>query len=248
MGSVFPSVPGLDVNGLIYRYTTIKNTEDSMKVHVGNLNAEGEGYIFRETDDWSGLPGNTITKSFSVGNTPSAAWGAGSIEVEGQGSVDNASVIYSYRVDECYDPQLNPGCAGYVEPVPTVVEVVVYDALDDDSVTSALDNDTEFKYDSDGNRIVDEEDEEEKTNLEKGLSATDNALTLFKTQGQADLIMAINLQTNIAMYYNSSINGGVYKDNNTLADSKLPDNPKAFRNHLAQQLLHEELMQLQYKQ
>jgi hypothetical protein len=248
MGSVFPSVPGLDVNGLIYRYTTIKNTEDSMKVHVGNLNAEGEGYIFRETDDWSGLPGNTITKSFSVGNTPSAAWGAGSIEVEGQGSVDNASVIYSYRVDECYDPQLNPGCAGYVEPVPTVVEVVVYDALDDDSVTSALDNDTEFKYDSDGNRIVDEEDEEEKTNLEMGLTATENALTLFKTQGQADIIMAINLQTNIAMYYNSSINGGVYKDNNTLADSKLPDNPKAFRNHLAQQLLHEELMQLQYKQ
>jgi len=246
MGSVFPSVPGLDVNGLIYRYTTIKNTEDNMKVHVGNLNAEGEGYIFRETDDWSGLPGNTITKSFSVGNTPSAAWGAGSIEVEGQGSVDNASVIYSYRVDECYDPQLNPGCAGYVEPVPPVVEVVVYDALDDDSVTSALDNDTEFKYDSDGNRIVDEEDEE-KNNLEKGLSATENALTLFKTQGQADLIMAINLQTNIAMYYNSSINGGVYKDNNTLADSKLPDNPKAFRNHLAQQLLHEELMQLQYK-
>lgn len=248
MGSVFPSVPGLDVNGLIYRYTTIKNTEDSMKVHVGNLNAEGEGYIFRETDDWSGLPGNTITKSFSVGNTPSAAWGAGSIKVEGQGSVDNASVIYSYRVDECYDPQLNPSCSGYVEPVPTVVEVVVYDALDDDSVTSTLDNDTEFKYDSDGNRIVDEEDEEEKTNLEMGLSATDNALTLIKTQGQADLIMAINLQTNITMYYNSSINGGVYKDSNTLADSNLPDNPKAFRNHLAQQLLHEELMQLQYKQ
>ena len=81
-----------------------------------------------------------------------------------------------------------------------------------------------------------------------GLSATDNALTLIKTQGQADLIMAINLQTNITMYYNSSINGGVYKDSNTLADSNLPDNPKAFRNHLAQQLLHEELMQLQYKQ
>ena len=35
-----------------------------MKVHVGNHNANGDGYTFRETDDWSGVPGNTIVKSF----------------------------------------------------------------------------------------------------------------------------------------------------------------------------------------
>ena len=64
MGSVLPDASGIDINGLFYRYTTVKNPEDDMKVHVGNLNANGDGYIFRETDDWSGVPSNTIVKSF----------------------------------------------------------------------------------------------------------------------------------------------------------------------------------------
>ena len=246
MPSVFPSATGLDVNGLIYRYTTVKNVEDNMKVHVGNLNASGSGYTFRETDDWSGLPSNTITKSFSLGNIPAAAWGAGSIEVEGTGQVTNPVVIYNYRIDECYDPQLNPACSGYVKPVPVVVEVDIYDALEDSTVVEVLDEDTEFKYDEDGNRIIEDKEEKKVSRLEMGLIASANALTMFKVQGQAEIINQINLQTDLAMYYNSSINGGFYKDSNSLADSNLPDNPKAFRNHLAQQLRHEEMVQLQY--
>ena len=62
MGNILPSGSGLDINGLIYRYKTVKNTEDDMKVHIGNKNADGAGYIFRETDDWSGVPSNTILK------------------------------------------------------------------------------------------------------------------------------------------------------------------------------------------
>ena len=60
--------------------------------------------------------------------------------------------------------------------------------------------------------ILSEEEEEEDTRLEMGLTASANALTLFKTQGQSDIIMAINQQTNINMYYNATINGGVYAD------------------------------------
>ena len=55
MPSVLPDIAGLDVNGLLYRYTTVKNPEDDMKVHVGNHNANGDGYTFRETDDWLSL-------------------------------------------------------------------------------------------------------------------------------------------------------------------------------------------------
>ena len=246
MADVFPSATGLDVNGLIYRYTTVKNTADAMKVHVGNLKGQGEGYIFRETDDWSGLPGNTITKSFVLPNIPSASWGNGSIEVEGFGSVKNPVVIYNYRLDECYDPQLNPACSGYVKPVPEIVKIEIYDALDDDAVSTALDSDTNFKYDQDGNRIFDEDDEEQASRLELGLTASANALTMFKSQGQDDIINQINKQTSIAMYYNSSLNGGVYQDNTSLADGYLPDNPRALRNNLAQQLLHEQMVQQQY--
>jgi len=244
MGTVLPSVPGLDINGLIYRYRTVKNTEDAMKVHVSNLKAQGGGYIFRETDDWSGVPGNRITKSFALGNIPGANWGNGSISVEGTGSVEDAVVVYSYRVDACYDPQLNPDCVGYIKPSPPIAEV--YDLMEDELALSVLDSDTNFKYDQDGNRIVDDEEEEQETRLEMGLTASANALTMLRVEGQSAIIDAINLNTSLATYYNSSINGGTYADGYALADATLPDSARGLRNNLAQQLLHEEMVQMQY--
>ena len=122
----------------------------------------------------------------------------------------------------------------------------MYDALEDESVLGAIDTETEFKYDRDGNRIEDEEEEEDNTRIEMGLTASSNALTLLKTQGQDDIIMAINLQTNINMYYNASINGGTLNDAEGLKDGSISDNKKALRNNLAQQILHEKMIDMQY--
>ena len=246
MESVLPNIPGLDVNGLIYRYTTVKKPEDNMKVHVRNLNAEGEGYTFSATDDWSGVPGNTIVKSYPLSNVASSKWGDGSITVEGQGSVTDPVVIYSYRIDECYDEQSNPACPGYVKPIPVIPVVEIYDVLEDEAAMGAIDEETDFKYDEDGNLILVEEEEDEETRLEMGLTASANALTLFKTQGQSDIIMAINLQTNINMYYNANLNGGTYNETVGLVDAEISDNKKALRNNLAQQLLHEKMIDMQY--
>jgi hypothetical protein len=247
MSSVLPDIPGVDINGLLYKYTTVKDPDADMKVHIGNKNADADGYIFRKTDDWSGVPGNTIVRSFPLSNIPASQWGAGSIDVEGEGSVKDAMVIYNYRIDECYDEQSNPACPGYVKPVPVIPVVELYDVLDDDAAMSAIEAD-EFQYDEDGNVILSEEEEEEETRIEMGLTASANALTLFKAQGQDDIIMAINQQTNLAMYYNASINGGVYADAPGLADSEIADNKKALRNNLAQQLLHEKMIDMQYNQ
>jgi hypothetical protein len=247
MSSVLPDIPGIDINGLLYKYTTVKDPDADMKVHIGNKNADADGYIFRKTDDWSGVPGNTIVRSFPLSNIPASQWGAGSIDVEGEGSVKDAMVIYNYRIDECYDEQSNPACPGYVKPVPVIPVVELYDVLDDDAAMSAIEAD-EFQYDEDGNVILSEEEEEEETRIEMGLTASANALTLFKAQGQDDIIMAINQQTNLAMYYNASINGGVYADAPGLADSEIADNKKALRNNLAQQLLHEKMIDMQYNQ
>jgi len=247
MSSVLPDIPGIDINGLLYKYTTVKDPDADMKVHIGNKNVDKGGYIFRETDDWSGVPGNTIVKSFPLSNIPAPQWGSGSIDIEGKGTVKDAVVIYSFRVDECYDEQSNPACPGYVKPVPVIPVVELYDVLDDDAAMAAIEAD-EFQYDEDGNLILSEEEEEEETRIEMGLTASANALTLFKTQGQDDLILAINQQTNIAMYYNASINGGVYADAPGLADTTIPDNKKALRNNLAQQLLHEKMVDMQYNQ
>ena len=247
MSSVLPDIPGIDINGLLYKYTTIKDPDADMKVHVGNKNVDADGYIFRETDDWSGVPGNTIVRSFPLSNIPAPQWGAGSIDIEGEGTVKDAMVLYSFRIDECYDEQSNPACPGYVKPVPVIPVVELYNALDDDAAMSAIEAD-EFQYDEDGELILSEEEEEEETRIEMGLTASANALTLFKTQGQDDIILAINQQTNLAMYYNASINGGVYADAPGLADTTIPDNKKALRNNLAQQLLHEKMVDMQYNQ
>jgi len=245
MDSILPSIAGVDINGLLYRYTTVKDPDADMKVHVGNHNASGDGYTFRETDDWSGVPGNTIVKSFPLSNIPASKWGTGFVEVEGEGTVKDAVVIYNYRLDKFYDPQSDPTCAGYVKPMPEIPEVVVYDALEDDAVVEVLETE-EFKYDEDGELILDEEEEEEETRIEMGLTASANALTLFKAQNQSDIILALNKQTNINMYYNAKINGGTLNDAAGLKDGTIPDNKKALRNNLAQQVLHEKMVDMQY--
>ena len=245
MDSILPSIAGVDINGLLYRYTTVKDPDADMKVHVGNHNASGDGYTFRETDDWSGVPGNTIVKSFPLSNIPASTWGTGFVEVEGEGTVKDAVVIYNYRLDKCYDPQSDPTCAGYVKPIPVLPEVVVYDALEDDAVVDTLEAD-EFQYDEDGKLILDEEEEEEETRIEMGLTASANALTLFKAQNQSDIILALNKQTNINMYYNAKINGGTLNDAAGLKDGTISDNKKALRNNLAQQVLHEKMVDMQY--
>ena len=60
MTNILPQNAGLTVNGIVYRYTTVKNAEDDMVVYVQNEDAINGGYIFRNADDWSGLPGNSI--------------------------------------------------------------------------------------------------------------------------------------------------------------------------------------------
>jgi hypothetical protein len=246
MSSVFPPIGGIDINGLIYRYSTIKETDADMKVTIGNLNAEGDGYTFKETDDWSGVPSNTITKSFPLSNIPLESWGDGSITVEGEGTVKDATVIYTFRVDECYDPQLNPSCAGYVKPIPKLPVVEVYNALEDDSVINAIE-DENFEYEETVEIPDEDEDDDKPTKLELGLMSAQNALTMFKEYEQGEMINIINLQTNIQTYYNSSINGGIYEDKYKLSDEQMPDNKKALRANLAQQLKHEEMVNMQYK-
>jgi len=167
MKDILPAPPGLDINGVFYRYTANKNPEDDMKVHVQNKNANGTGYIFRDTEDWSASPGGIeVRKVIGIGDIPREAWGDGSIEVEGTGTVDNASVIYSYKVDPCYDPQFSPSCPGYKVPVPDIPEVKIelYDATQDEYVN--LSSEEKVSIEENEERLS-EEEEKEKEEAEK---------------------------------------------------------------------------------
>lgn len=249
MGTVVPDVPGLDINGVIYRYTAEKDPNADFKVHVYNEDTNG-GYVFRETDDWSGLPGMTINKLLSFDNVPISRWGDGGMDTEGDGQITNPSLVYTYRVDPCFDPQSSPSCPGYEDPTqPVFVEPTfdIYNALDDQAVADALKETNPDLYASDDEEEqLDEEDKEEKEDLEKGLAAADNALTLANTVSQEAVLNAMTATVNMSTYYSVTIDGGMYTDQTELKDAQLPENERGLRNGLAQQLLHERMIDMQY--
>jgi len=244
-----PDVVGLDVTGVYYRYSIGKDQAADALVHVQNENALGDGYIFRETDDWSGLAGNTITKAVPVSNIPLQYWGLGSIEVEGEASISDASVIYTYRVDQCANPQASPSCEGYVAPVPSVTtsEQDAYNALEDDAYQIASKK-TDQEYRDEEQATEDQSDDKErKARLERGLAASKNALALANGVSQDAILAAMGYTADMDAYYAAELDGGAYADVPMLVDGKLPENQRGLRNGLAQQVLHEQMLAMQYE-
>lgn len=233
MSRVLPDAPGLSVNSVIYRYTPVKEVADYMLVHVQNEKADGSGLLFRETDDWTGRPGVPINKLVSVNNIPISEWGRGSIQVEGVGTVKDASVVYTYKIDQCYDPQSDPTCPGYVTPMPDIPPVELYSAIDDEAVKGALKATETEKY----------KKEKQQQQEERALKESKDAESI----AQDNLLQAMNNATNFTAYYSLALAGGVYKETVQLVDKKIPENRKGLRNGLAQQLLHTKMVDLQYK-
>jgi hypothetical protein len=258
MPDVLPEPPGLDIDTVIYNYTIRKQTEDQVDVYVGNENADGTGYIFREHDEWrpGSLDGTEINKVIGVGGIHRDLWGDGSIEVQGNGRVEDPNVIYTYRVDPCYDPQFDPNCPGYEAPVPDIPEVDLtdlYDPLENGDAELAQYDDGEVYEDEEGMSDEDKEKEKEeeekdsKERLEKALSAADNSAMFAQALAQGQLLQSINQATNMNSYYAASIDGGTYRETVQITDTQLPDNRRGLRNNLAQQRLHQEMVNEQYK-
>jgi hypothetical protein len=244
MKNVLPDASNLSVNGVFYQYTPVKVKEDAMKVHVQNENALGSGYIFRETDDWTNQVGGIpINKVVGVANIPEDAWGDGSIEVEGTGSVIDTSVIYSYQYDNtCANPIDDPTCPGYNDAIQSVLnsisEPVPYDTTND--VKLVLDEKVELEEE------VDEEEQDE-DRLEKALSAVDVGVLDANTIAQDNLLLSLTAGISVQSYYDKRIQGGVYEDTVDMSTVQMPDNKSGARVGLAQQIKHNEMVDMQYK-
>lgn len=249
MSNVLPQAAGLEVNNVVYRYTTEKVTEDDMLVYVQNENAQGEGYIFRTSDDWSGLPGNTISKTIPVGGIPLDFWGDGSIEVEGSGTVLDPEVYYTYQYLPCNSPQDNPSCEGYIDPLTLIPEQEV-DTSSEEYIQAEIDRKTNLQA---------QKEEEEKEEREKMAKATEKKVrdSLEKMLGlslgaslqkeQDTLLHNALIATNyLPRNYLVAISGGEYPETVVLRDSKLPDSKKGLRVGLASELKHQQLVDLQY--
>ena len=248
MKNILPAHTGLQVNGVVYQYTTIKDPETGMLVTVQNEDAQNPGqYIFRQTDDWSGLPGNTIRKSYGMPYINGDRWGDGSIVVEGDGQVVDANVIYTYRYDpECAEnPQSKPECPGFVLPeieIPDAVDPLDNDIIQDEIDRERVANDDDEEED-DRSRIANRKDKK-RDMLEKMLGTTNTTELAGSSQVLHEELLALDVVPNAYLY---TLPVTTYEETVSLSDSELPDNPEARRANFAQQLLHERLVDLQYQ-
>ena len=223
-------VPGLDISGVIYRYTAVKERPDDFTVSVQNANAIDGGYIFRETDDWSGKSGQTIVKSVPVGYIPIKYWGDGEIVTTGQGSVVDPQVVYTYRFIEP-EPEVQP----------TLPTFNPYNALEDDAVQQATAETDRELYEDD--EVEKDKDEEEDKDMEKALAALQSGLEM--ANGQSGMIAAMNPLT-MQAYYAATIPGGAYKETVILQGGEIRDNKRAFRS-MANDKLHTKMVEEQWK-
>lgn len=253
MTDILPEVSGLEVNGVIWRYTTVKDPESDLVVTIRNEHAEDVGYIYEHSDDWSGYPGNTITGADYFAPSLGELWGNGEIVTDGEGSVVDATVRYNYKYDTCSNPLDDPSCSGF--------EQALLDYLRDNGLLDAPDFNDPY-YDEwvrrgggldeqaevdDGNDTVEQEEEaEEEENLEQQLGAENTIAELQGNIKQSDVILRIGTVPEFEVYYQSQLVGGVYEDVLILEDSVLPDNRGAFRN-LATDANHRSMVRSQYE-
>ena len=238
----------LKINGVFYQYTPVKNTEDDMVVYVRNKRVGG-GYIFSSKDDWSGLPGGIpITKGFVIDNLPIELWGDGSIDVEGDGSVVDANVVYSYKYNnDCLTPMSDPSCSGYIDAVLSMMgesDVEAYDPLADENIADVIDEKAVLDEDV---QQEDEEKAEAKDRLQRMLSGVNDSILYANVTSQNLLMFAMSRSNNLNPYYDKKLSGGIYKETVVLDGGQLPDNKKGARAGLAQQLLHTQMVNSQYE-
>lgn len=236
-GTLFPVDPiQIDINGVFYRYTAVKEPGDSYTVSIQNQAADQSGYIFRSTDDWSGGSGGTIQKFVPVPYSPLGDWGDGSIEQVGIGSVEDPLILYSYRIDPSRVQS---------QEVPDLPVITPYDYLSDEYVLNALEPTDLELIERDEEPEADKDEDEDEKRLETALAASENALTIASGMSQGALVKAMNVATNMANYYAATLQGGKYQETVVLTDKKISDNRRALRS-LGQDKLHTRMVDQQY--
>ena len=255
MAPVLPPQTGLTVGGVFYRYTIEKDPTADSQVHIQNQNAIDGGLLYRNTDDWSGLPGNTIVNRFTLPDIPLEYFGTGSIEVEGDGTIKDPTIIYSYTYDTCDNPISDASCPGYAAAMYQYLldndllntETLISNPLDDEFVQAALNRDVERDNEESNDTEKRDEEEEDEIDLQEALAAADNAIAI--AEGAVDLASLSSTadMNQFNTYLQMTIPGGIYNDRLQFEPKEIPENRQALRVGLAQQLLHEQMVDSQYQ-
>jgi len=242
MNTVLPDQYNLKVNGVFYKYTPIKNRSDDFKVTISNTD------VFSHTDDWSGKSGGIeMRKMIGFEYIPRELWGDGSITLDGTGTIQNPSVVYTYRYEDgCTSPLDNPTCDGYTDAVmdlvPDTIITEIYNALDDDNVKQE-ESEVDYKEEEQEQEDVKEEDD-----LERALAINEEILDFGNVIAQNQMLDAMNSSIQMNTYYDKTIDGGQYNETVVLKDNDLPDNKEGRRMSLGTQILHDKMVNIQYKE
>ena len=242
-------VDGMEINGIIYQYTAVKDKESDFTVTVQN-EKEGGGYVFQDKEDWSQKYGMTIRKSFALPYTPLAIFkeDGGAIVTTGTGSVVNPQVVYLHRFNRCFDPQSDPNCTGYVTPLPPKPpEFDMYDALEDEFVEEATKETDQDLIDKEEKEKEESEEKEEEEDLEILLAVGDNPLTMGDDFTQSSIIAQMNAALNISSYYAAKIPSIVYNEPLVMKEQKSLGNSKRILRSLGQDQLHNQMVEAQYQ-
>ena len=239
-------INGMDVSGVTYKYTPIKNKEDNYVVTLEN-DKVGGGYVFQDVQDWSQREGGIeVRRTIALPYTPLAIFGDGRLKQEGTGSIEGADVRYIYRFDPCFDPQSDPNCPGYKKPKPPPLpEIPDYDALQDESVAIAQ-AETDKKLLDNEQADKEEEEEEDEESLEFMLADVENAIAMANEIAQSVILQQLNNVTNLTNYYVSTIPDNYYPDAVALQGGTIVDNRRALRS-LSQDARMNEMIEEQYK-
>lgn len=225
MQNILPAETGLVVNGIAWRYAVDKNAADAFQVNI-EQNAINGSNLFTFTDNWTGLPGNNITRGAPL-NLLGENMGMGALTTDGFGTVSNENIIYTYQYDPCLDP--TPGCPNYIPPAP-VVEVP--------SVDYSFE---EMQALRDQNQEDLERQQMMKERKERAREAGSNAVS------QATLATQFFALDIVPASYYVTLEGGDIQDS-FLPGKDISDNRQGRRMGFAQQRLHEEMVNAQYEE
>lgn len=258
MGTILPDASSpyvtLQIHGVTYKYKMVKDPITDAIVYVRNEDAIDGGYIFEEKDDWSGNPGGNIQKYFRFPYIDSNRWGQGSIDVEGDGQVEDPHVVYNYKMDiddmlmKCTSsPLSDPSCPGFEQALLDYLngleDLTPDDPFYDEWVQANMSLNNEEGEQEQQEQV--EESEEKLSNFEKDLGGENSISDLVNAAEQQRILAALAQTPKIESYYIIKIPGGEYKDAMILEDTTLPDNPRAMRN-LASDETHRSIVRSQY--
>ena len=246
----------VEINGINYQYTMVKEKDADATVTLSHDDLANPGEkIFEHTDDWSDQYGGTIRKYFRFGYTNANRWGEGSLDIEGEGSIEDPYVIYNYKmvVDEtmqkCFlTPLADPMCPGYDDALSDYIANLeaptVDDPFYDEWVQANLAEEAEKPKEEE---VIEEAEEEEREeSLEEQLGG-ESLEAMVDTSEQASILAELAQVPKLNQYYATSLQGGVYEETLVLPTTNYPDNRRALRN-LASDANHRTMVRSQYEQ